>query len=86
MAGKPQLIVPFNGDQFDNARRVKQLGIGKTLPFKKYTAARAEKLIGELLDKTDISQSALTISEKVSQEKGSQKAADLILECLNESL
>ena len=30
MVGKPQLIVPFNGDQFDNARRVKQLGIGTT--------------------------------------------------------
>lgn len=86
MAGKPQLIVPFNGDQFDNARRVKQLGIGKTLPFKKYTAARAEKSLGELLDKTDIRQSALTISEKVSCEKGAEKASALILECLEDSL
>ena len=84
-AGKPQLIVPFNGDQFDNARRIKQLGIGNTLPFKKYTTARAEKLLAQLLDKTDIRQSALKISEKVSQEKGSQKAASLILECLKDS-
>ena len=41
MHGKLQLITPFNGDQFDNARRIRRLEIGETLPIKKYSATSA---------------------------------------------
>ena len=82
-AGKPQLIVPINGDQFDNGRRVKDLGIGAVLPLKKYNARRAEGFLRTLLDDKTLRRSAKKIGEKVSQEKGAQAAAALILECLD---
>ncbi len=78
MAGKPQLIVPFNGDQFDNARRVKRLGISATLKAKKYNAARAKKLLSGLLGDAEVQIAVRKIAERVSSENGAEKAADLI--------
>ncbi len=84
-AGKPQLITPFNGDQFDNARRVKRLGVSDTLPIKKYNTAHAEKILKRLLADSDVLSSAQKVGHKVSHENGAQEAARLIINCLNES-
>ena len=82
-AGKPQLITPFNGDQFDNARRVKRLGISDTLPIKKYNAARAEKILRELLTDPKIQSLAQENAQKLSRENGTKKAATLIIDYLD---
>lgn len=79
MAGKPQLIVPFNGDQFDNARRVHRLGISQTLKAKSFSAKRAKPLLTELLENRDILTKAQTIGQQVASENGADKAADMII-------
>ncbi len=38
-AGRPQLMVPHLGDQFDNAARIARLGCGRVLSRKRYGAA-----------------------------------------------
>ena len=48
-AGVPQLATPMGFDQFDNASRLEDLGIGASLPRRRYTAARAADALGALL-------------------------------------
>jgi len=47
-AGKPQLVVPHLGDQWDNGERIKSLGIGDVLAAKKYTQSTAPDMIASL--------------------------------------
>ena len=84
MHGKLQLITPFNGDQFDNARRVRQLGIGETLPIKKFTAKKAEALLRNLLENEDAQYKASEIHKKLENENGAKNAANIIVEYLKE--
>jgi rhamnosyltransferase subunit B len=48
-AGVPQLLVPAAFDQFDNAARVQQLGLGAVLPATRYVGHRALPIMRELL-------------------------------------
>ncbi|AJP71604.1 glycosyltransferase [Sphingomonas hengshuiensis] len=47
--GAPQLVVPFWGDQFDNAERLVRLGVARRLDHRRYSAARPEQALGALL-------------------------------------
>jgi rhamnosyltransferase subunit B len=49
MAGLPQLVTPVFSDQFDNARRIQQLGVGITLNASGWTQSSAVSRIGALL-------------------------------------
>lgn len=49
-AGKPQLVVPHMGDQSDNAERIRQMGLGKVLRARRFTADRAARRIAALID------------------------------------
>jgi len=82
MSGKPQLITPFHGDQFDNARRVRRLGVGEILPIKKFNAAKAEKLLLNLLESKNVLSRVQQISKKMLDENGATAAAELIIRCL----
>ncbi|MCB1025099.1 MAG: glycosyltransferase family 1 protein, partial [Acidobacteria bacterium] len=44
-AGVPQLVMPYGLDQPDNAARVVRLGVARSIPRKKYSAALAEKAL-----------------------------------------
>lgn len=48
-AGVPQFVMPLAFDQPDNAYRVAQLGVAKSLLAAKFTADRATKVLRELL-------------------------------------
>ncbi|WP_417749937.1 glycosyltransferase [Rosistilla oblonga] len=48
-AGTPQLVVPMAFDQFDNARRVKRLGCGKSLLHRKLSQRRLTQQLADLL-------------------------------------
>lgn len=54
LAGKPQLVVPHMGDQFDNAHRVERIGVGRSLPARRFTAQCAALLLDELLDNHEL--------------------------------
>lgn len=48
-AGIPQLILPWAFDQFDNGRRIEQLGAGAVLPAARATPRRLVRAMGRLL-------------------------------------
>lgn len=48
-AGVPQLVLPFAHDQFDNALRVRALGVGDALPASRAHARRLQARLARLL-------------------------------------
>lgn len=78
-AGRPQLITPVFGDQFDNARRVTALGAGLTLDFDNFTIRRATTRLGTLLASTTIAETASALAPMIAAENGAEKAADILL-------
>ncbi|UXH77131.1 glycosyltransferase [Roseateles amylovorans] len=48
--GTPQLVTPFAYDQFDNAARVVELGVGLTIPAKRLRAQALAQRVRRLLD------------------------------------
>ena len=81
-AGRPQLVIPFMGDQPDNAARITRLGLGATIPWHRYTAARAATTLGNLLTDTATAQRARDIAPRISSEDGAARAAEEIARVL----
>ncbi|MEL6585838.1 MAG: nucleotide disphospho-sugar-binding domain-containing protein, partial [Pseudomonadota bacterium] len=73
-AGKPQLVVPIGGDQFDNAARLERLGFGTTLPARRFTAARATRRLRALLDRIDYPALG-ALADQIQAEDGARVAA-----------
>jgi UDP:flavonoid glycosyltransferase YjiC (YdhE family) len=64
-AGKPQLVIPFGYDQYDNAMRMKALGIAQVLPKANLTQQRFQKTLQQLLSSPTITTRAKTLSKSV---------------------
>lgn len=80
--GRPQLVIPFMGDQPDNAARITRLGLGATIPWHRYTATRAATTLGNLLNDTAMAQRARDIAPRISSEDGAARAAKEIARVL----
>ncbi|MEM7249600.1 MAG: nucleotide disphospho-sugar-binding domain-containing protein [Acidobacteriota bacterium] len=52
-AGVPHLVVPMAFDQFDNASRLVELGVGDCLPVRRLTTDRAVAALRPLLSRTE---------------------------------
>lgn len=74
-AGRPQLVCPFWGDQFDNAERVRRLGVGLRLDHRRYSATRAAAALTSLLDDPATADRARTVGLAVAQEDGAAALA-----------
>ncbi|MCA1854813.1 glycosyltransferase [Massilia oculi] len=61
-AGTPQLVVPLAHDQFDNAARVRALGVGTSLRATRLTPARLEQSLAALLDNAAVAQACSRLS------------------------
>ena len=79
-AGRPQLVVPFSHDQFDNGARVARRGAGRMLPRPKYDAATAARELRHLLDEPSYAARAAEAGRIVRSEDGARTACDLIEE------
>jgi rhamnosyltransferase subunit B len=77
-AGRPTLVVPFAFDQFDNANRVRRLGLGEVLQRSGYNANDAEALLRKLLGDPKYSRAGAEMRTKLEQESGSEAAATAI--------
>lgn len=53
-AGVPQLVQPIGFDQFDNAWRLRRLGVADELPATRFTAARAAAKLDRLLTSVEV--------------------------------
>jgi UDP:flavonoid glycosyltransferase YjiC (YdhE family) len=49
-SGKPQLVIPFGFDQYDNGARIQRLGLGDMLPAAKFDEAKLPGLLRQLTD------------------------------------
>ncbi len=78
LAGVPTLIVPFAFDQSDNAEHARRLGTSRTVYRNSYRAPRVESELRELLGRPEYRRNAREVSNKLKQENGSGRAADLI--------
>jgi UDP:flavonoid glycosyltransferase YjiC (YdhE family) len=53
-AGVPQLVMPMSHDQPDNAARIARLGVGRSLPPRRFKAAAVARALGELLNSSAV--------------------------------
>jgi len=77
-AGRPQLIVPVAFDQPDNARRTAALGVARSLPFRKATAAAIARELSALLAAPDCASRAAAVGVTVAGEDGARVAANAL--------
>jgi UDP:flavonoid glycosyltransferase YjiC (YdhE family) len=77
-SGRPMLVVPFAHDQPDNAERLRRLGVARTIPGRRYTAARAVEALRPLLEDPSYARRAAEVGEQVRGEDGVQNACDAI--------
>jgi UDP:flavonoid glycosyltransferase YjiC (YdhE family) len=78
LAGVPSLIVPFAFDQSDNAEHARKMGTSRTLYRDTYDAPRVANELEELLRRPSYARRALEVSQRLKQENGPVRAADLI--------
>ncbi|WP_375396829.1 glycosyltransferase [uncultured Sphingomonas sp.] len=81
-SGKPQLVVPYMGDQFDHAHRIRRMGIGRVLEPARFTADRALPLLNILLEDGAMQREAARIGALIAAEDGAGNAARAILDLL----
>ena len=77
-AGRPMVVMPYSHDQPDNARRVRRLGVAKTIQRRSYTAKRASGAIREVLGDSSYVERASMIRKEMEQEDGVQAACDAL--------
>jgi rhamnosyltransferase subunit B len=82
-SGRPTLIVPHAHDQPDNAYRVAQLGVSRTLYPRPYRARRVARELDMLLREPAYAARATEVARVVRQENGAGDAADAIEEMLS---
>jgi len=77
-AGKPQLVVPYHSDQFDNAARVVKLGVGRSVKLKQYAPGRAAAELSSLFTQASYGLRATAIGREIRAEDGSEVAARIV--------
>lgn len=79
LAGKPQLIAPHMGDQYDNGWRVERLGAGRNLRSERFGAATAAAMLSDLLNDPSCLAAAKRAAAEMRREDGAELAADAVL-------
>jgi rhamnosyltransferase subunit B len=77
-AGVPQLIVPVAFDHFDEAARVRRLGLGTTLSQRGFTPARAERHLRRLLGSPSVARALAEAKARMQAEDGIGRACAAI--------
>ncbi len=81
-AGRPQLAVPYAHDQFDNADRLRRLGVGEILPRGRVTPGRLVRALRHLLADAAMRGRAEEAGGRVAAEDGAGAACDAIEDLL----
>jgi rhamnosyltransferase subunit B len=77
-AGRPMLVVPHSHDQPDHGRRLRRLGVARTIPAGRYDARRAIEALGDLLRDPGYDDRAGRLAESVRTDSGVRTACDAI--------
>jgi rhamnosyltransferase subunit B len=82
-SGRPILTTPVFADQFDNARRVQQLGAGLSLDARAFSVPRATARLKALLSSPAIAAKAADLAQSLAPEDGARRAAQIIIGNIN---
>jgi len=74
-AGRPQLVIPFLGDQFDNAARLGRLGVARTLDHRRLNVATLVRELVALLDDGTYALKASDCARRIRGENGAAVAS-----------
>jgi MGT family glycosyltransferase len=77
-AGKPMIVLPLFWDQYDNAQRVDELGLGVRLATYAFEAAELTGAIDRLVSDPDLSNRLRSMSTRLRSHPGTTAAADRI--------
>ena len=81
-SGKPQIVLPFCMDQFDNGYRIKRLCAGEVIEKKHLTITKLSNVITSCLTDLRIKDTARQISTIMANENGARKAAEEIIKSI----
>lgn len=85
-AGKPQLVIPFLGDQPDNAGRLARLGVARRLPYRRFAVDSAAAELEALFAEESYARRAGELGAIVAREDGAARAAEKIADILEREL
>ena len=74
-AGRPQVVVPFFGDQPDHAARVSRLGVGRAVRLARWDVPRATEALRAVLA-DDVAERAAALAGAIAAEPGAAAIAD----------
>lgn len=77
-AGVPQIVIPFLGDQFDNAERLCRLGIALKITVKNIVINDLARKMHIILNDLSYQLRAQKLSKEINHENGAKKAAQYI--------
>ncbi|MBI3727916.1 MAG: glycosyltransferase [Burkholderiales bacterium] len=77
-AGIPQLVIPQAFDQFDNAARVKKLGVGDYLRMSRLTTNKLARSLSQLLGSASIKTNCELVAEKFKKSGHADSLCDVI--------
>jgi rhamnosyltransferase subunit B len=75
LAGIPQVLMPLAHDQFDNAQRVRTLGIGDSIPANRFSRERLSKLLCRLFNEPEFASNCQTIAKRLTARNGLKRSA-----------
>ena len=76
--GKPTIVLPLFWDQYDNAQRMHELGLGIRLDTYRFTDAQMHDALGRLRNDSGLHERLAGTAATIQQRDGVRKAADLI--------
>ncbi len=77
-AGRPTVVIPHAHDQWDNAARLRRLGVSETLHRSKVNAPRLARVLNQILTRPEAAAKALQLAQMMSGEDGAAIAAEHI--------
>jgi MGT family glycosyltransferase len=77
--GKPMVTLPLFWDQYDNAQRVEELGLGRRLETYAFAADELLGAVDQLTGDRGLHERLAEISARLQRDPGTVRAADLIL-------
>jgi len=77
-AGVPQLVCPVLGDQFDNAERLRELGVARTVRLTRFTPDRVRAALAALLADENVAARARALAPFMAEIDGPKLVASLI--------